>query len=239
MGIPIMRLKFLVVLLFIAMCAFSDSYGIVRRDDVDDSLYLELGSQFESVIKVETETSFGSGVLIDSNTIITSAHNIKHKKNIRVIINYVEYVPNKIIYHKDLDLAILKIQNLYAANAKLELYNGQYINETFIIVGYGFTGTGSKGHVVRDFKKRGAKVTCSSLNKGFGECLFVKDDGLDTAGCVAPGDSGGGLFKDKELAGIITYVTGKGGDGKGDSTYGDKSAFIPINLAEDWILENL
>lgn len=221
------------------MSFFSDSYGIVRKDDTNDSEYLNLGKQFESVVRIETDNSFGSGVLLDSNTLITSAHNIKHKRNIKIVIEYTEYLPKKIVYHKDLDLAIIKITNINQDNFKLELYTQEYLNKEFIIVGYGFTGVGSKGYSIRDFKKRGAVVVCSALKKGFGECVFMRDDGIQVGGSAAPGDSGGGVFKDNKLAGIITYVTGKGGDGKGDSSYGDRSAFIPINLAEDWILENL
>lgn len=221
------------------MSCFSDSYGIVRKDDTNDSEYLNLGKKFESVVRIETDNSFGSGVLLDRCTIITSAHNIKNKKNIKSIVEYTEYLPKKIVYHKDLDLAIIKINDISQEYIKLELYTKEYLNQEFIMVGYGFTGVGSKGYSIRDFKKRGAIVTCSVLNKGFGECVFLKDDGIQTGGAAAPGDSGGGVFKDNKLAGIITYVTGKGGDGKGDSSYGDKSAFIPMNLAEDWVLENL
>lgn len=216
----------------------SPAHAIVRKDTVLDSCYLELGKQFESVVKIETETSFGSGVLLDTNTIITSSHNIKNKKNIKVVINYVEYIPYNIVYHKDLDLVLLRINNKIHKD-KTELYKDQYLNEKFIIVGYGFTGVGSKGYALRDFKRRGAEVRCQVLNKGFGECTFLSDDDLELGGCVAPGDSGGGVFKDNKLAGIITYVTGKGSDGKGDSTYNDKSAFIPINTIEEWIIDNL
>lgn len=227
-------LGILLLMTFVVMPA----YGIVRKDIVEDKLYLDLGEQFESVVKIETETSFGSGVLLNSDTIITSAHTIKHKINIKIIINYTEYTPIKIIYNKDYDIAILKL-NKQIKTKNIALYKQNYINNTFIIVGYGYTGVGSKNTRVRDFKKRGAEVRCTALKKCFAECPFIPDDDLGVGGCVSNGDSGGGVFRDEQLAGIITYVTGKGGDGIGDSTYNDSSAFLPINLIEEWIVNNL
>lgn len=234
-----MLFRFLFTCLFFFLVSIN-SYGVVRKDKISDEKYISLGNNFACVVRIETETSFGSGVVIDSDTVITSAHTVKHKRNIKIVINYTEFFPDKIVFKEDLDLAILKLKQPNIKTACItEFYSNQYLNENFVIVGYGFTGTGSIGARVRDFKKRGAEVRASKINKGFVECLFSSDDDLELGGCAAKGDSGGGVFKDNKLAGIITYVTGKGGDGFGDSTYGDRSAFIPVSAFEEWLINNL
>jgi hypothetical protein len=229
------------VIIFCIFCFVSsiNAYGIVRNHKNPDEDYINLGSNFNNIVRIETENSFGSGIILNDNTIITSAHNLKFKKNIKIIDQYKEIRPQNIIYHKNKDIVILKTLENLNVNKVIQFYNGNYKNETFIIVGYGYTGTGQTGAVLRDFKKRAGNIVCNEQNGDFCECLFKDYDGLETEACAAKGDSGGGVFFEENLAGIITYVTGKGGDGVADSSYGDKTAFIPINTIEEWILENL
>lgn len=229
--------------IIVLLGSMSNSLGIVRDHKKDDSAYLELANNFDNVVRIETDNSFGSGIILNKNTIITSAHNIRYKNNIKIIYKNQEIVPINIIYNKYRDAVILKTKEKF--NQNTSLYNGDYLNNTFIIVGYGYTGTGITGSDLnfRDFKKRAGYIKCTNFKKDFYECLFLDDNNELPMACAAGGDSGGGVFfKNDEsglLAGLITYVTGEGGDLKGDSTYGDRTAFIPINALEEWIIENL
>lgn len=232
-------MKIFNILLISLIIVYSyNAYGIVRNHKIDDQLYIDLAKKYNSVVRVETDNSFGSGVAISKNRIVTSAHNVKFKNNIKVINDYEEILVYDIIYHKDLDIAILKI-NKNLDNHTDGFYNTKYIGKEFDIVGYGYTGTGLTGASTRDFKKRAGVVRAESFKREFVECPFVSEDDPSMGACAAKGDSGGGVFSQNKLAGIITYVTGEGGDRAGDSTYGDRTGFIPINQVEEWILENL
>lgn len=230
-------IKYILCTIFIFASIMSDSYGIVRHHKVDDKEYIKSAEKYMQLVRIETNNSFGSGVLVNPTTIITSAHNLKLKQNIKIIHNYQEIIPKTIIYHKNLDLAIIKIKSLQ--DLSLELYSGNYIDEAFVIVGFGYTGTGQTGARERDFKLRSGQVRCTQLKGDFCECLFDSESDLERPACAAKGDSGGAVFAGDSLAGIITYVSGQGGDGNADSTYGDKTAFIPIVRFEDWLIENL
>jgi len=214
-------------------------FAIVRHTNVPDKKYIELSDNFNNIVRIETDSSYGSGVILNNHTIITSAHNLKFKKNIKIIDEYIEIEPINIIYHKNKDIALIKVNQNLNVNKNTNIYNGDYKNKIFTIIGYGFTGTGDIGATTRDFKKRAGHVRCLEQKNDFYECLFSADDDLEAPACAAQGDSGGGVFSGECLAGIITYVTGKGGDGIADSSYGDRTAFIPINSIEEWILENL
>lgn len=230
-------IKYILCSLFIIASIVSNSYGIVRHHKIEDNEYTKSAEKYTQLVRIETNHSFGSGVLINPTTIITSAHNLKLKQNIKIIHNYQEIIPQSIIYHKNLDLAIIKIKSL--GELSLELYSGNYQDEAFEIIGFGYTGTGQTGARERDFKLRSGYVRCSQLKGDFCECLFDSESDLDRPACAAKGDSGGAVFAGDSLAGIITYVSGQGGDGNADSTYGDITAFIPIVRFEDWLIENL
>lgn len=227
----------------IFFCATNNSSAIVRHHLRDDSEYKKLAVNFDNIIKIETDNSFGSGVILNNNTIITSAHNTRYKNNIKIIYKNQEIIPIKIIYNKYKDAVILKTKE--KLGQQTSLYTGEYSDRVFIAVGYGYTGTGLTGcdFNLRDFNRRAGYLRCTSFKKDFYECLFSENDNELPMGCAAGGDSGGGVFfKNDEswmLAGLITYVTGEDGDLKGDSTYGDRTAFIPINSLEEWIIENL
>lgn len=224
--------------MIISLAYLNPSYAIVRNHQIEDQFYLDLGKKYDSVVMIETETSFGSGVVLNQSTIITSAHNVKFKKNVKIVYDYKEIIPYNIIYHKNKDIAILKFKDEIKTQ-NLEMYHQEYNNEIFDIVGYGCTGTGLTGAAVRDFKKRAGRVRCSDFKNEFYECEFKDYDDIEGEACAAGGDSGGGVFKDNKLAGIITYVTSNGTDSRGDSDYGDYTAFIPIKDIEGWIVENL
>lgn len=216
-----------------------NNYAIVIDHRYSQQQYIEYANQYPNIVKIETDSSFGSAIAIDSNTILTSSHTLKNKKNIRVIINQIEFNPVSIVFNKTFDVAIIKITNKLVKLEKLKFYNRDYINQEFTVVGIGKSGTGLTGAKILDFKKRAGRILCSSINKGFGEAVFDQEAPIELNACVAPGDSGGGVFKDDELAGVITYVTAKNGDNNGDSDYGDSTGFILIRDIEEWILENL
>ncbi len=48
--------------------------GIVRRDDVDEQNYIDLGLQYPNVGMLTSQNNFGSGVLIASRWVLTAAH---------------------------------------------------------------------------------------------------------------------------------------------------------------------
>jgi hypothetical protein len=121
------------------------------------------------------------------------------------------------------------------------------LGQTGTFVGLGFTGTGLTGSHLLDGKKRGFQDVVDVNNPNFGNTNSVFGATFDTPasgnaltleGCVAPGDSGGGVFvtdgSQYYLAGVISFVAST--NGNPNSAYGNISGFDSISTAMPWII---
>jgi hypothetical protein len=66
---------------------------------------------------------------------------------------------------------------------------------------------------------------------------FAPSDAFPTEfeGNVSPGDSGGGVFLEGQLVGIVSFQAQL--DGSQNAAYGDLSGATRLSLYEDWIFE--
>ena len=214
--------------------------GVISHCDPDER-YLEFAQDYPSVIKITTEKGFCSGVIIDKEWIITTKHSVQYKENVKIIFRDQEFAPQKIIYHKSIDVALIKV-NLPDINnseiAKLAPLNDM-INAVCQIVGYGKTGNGDTGATVYDLKKRAGNNIVIAEDDSFINFRFTKDCNIKLKILIAHGDSGGGVFVDNKLVAINSFVSAKDGDKSPDSTYGDISGHTKISKIYNWIMSVL
>jgi hypothetical protein len=126
------------------------------------------------------------------------------------------------------------------------------VGQTGTFVGFGLTGTGLTGYQTLDNQKRAFE---NVIDGDFGNPSLVLGSDFDSPhsaaynafgdptplsleGCVAPGDSGGGVFitvgSQTYLAGIISFVAAT--DGNANASYGDVSGFGRVSSFLPWIM---
>ena len=102
--------------------------------------------------------------------------------------------------------------------------------------GWGMKGTWNTGIVDGDQKRRaGSNFVDKELFKGMLVCSVDKKPYTSLEYLIGNGDSGGGLFIDKKLAGIHSCIFTD--DGKPDSNRRDWSAHTRVSMHKEWIEE--
>ncbi len=237
--------------------------GITVRDDQLDQLYLDLGANadYASVGTLSSGLT-GCGTLITPNWVLTAAHLFISSSGTFTIngttyvadqlIKYPQYVSGQELQGYDIGLAHLTtpVSGVTPAtpySASLEPV------PVLTFVGFGMTGTGLTGARRADFQKRAFQ----NVGDGdFGNPAFLLGADFDNPhseadnwfgdptplpleGCVANGDSGGGVFvtvgSQTYLAGVISFVAATPTDGYANSDYGDLTGFGLVSPYMSWI----
>ncbi len=236
--------------------------GATIRDDVPDSGYLALGADaaFASVGLLTGGLYTGCGILIAPNWVLTAAHMLDFSSSATFTLNGTAYTSTELYrnpgWNGDVlngnDFGLVHFTSSLTAIPPAQFYAGPTeTNLTGTFVGYGFTGTGLTGWKTLDGRKRAFQNTIDGdfdlptllLGADFdnpgnaADSLFGSATPLPLEGCVAPGDSGGGVFVQQGgqyyLAGVISGVLAT--DGNPNSDYGDITAYGRIAGALPWI----
>ncbi len=234
--------------------------GATRREDQPDSAYLSLAAQPDYAPVGQFQGGLtGSATLIAADWVLTAAH-LAVSSSSTFTINGNSYTAAQWITNpgwtgnafngSDLVLVRLNTPVLDVLPASLYLGNLE-LGQTGTFVGYGFTGTGLSGWSTLDNQKRAFQ---NVIDGNFGnpsvllgadfdnpnstaDSDFGSPTPLMLEGCVAPGDSGGGVFlsdgSQSYLAGVISFVAGR--DGNANADYGDVSGFGRVSAFAPWI----
>ncbi|TAK94933.1 MAG: trypsin-like serine protease [Verrucomicrobia bacterium] len=233
------------------------------RDDQPDSSYLALAndSEFAAVGLFVNSWGFtGSATLIAPDWILTAAHNLVAASSGTFTLNGVAYASTQLIGNpgwngdgfNGYDFGLVHLSSPVTNVTPATLYTESLqpvLPATF--VGFGLTGTGLTGYKTLDNLKRAFN---NEVDGDFGNparvlgCDFDNphtnaDNSFGSAtpltleGCVANGDSGGGVFvtinSRTYLAGVISFVAAT--DGSANADYGDVSGFGQISFVAPWI----
>lgn len=224
-------------------------YGGTRDPNISDDKYIEYGKQFEAIGKItgtyKDKTLYAaSAVAINSHYILTAAHVVKNSESCYFELENKKVYIKKIIIHEDFekkddkaDIALGFIEEDLNMGFYPELYKTKdEVNKIASICGYGFYGTFLTGPLYFDHNKRAGLNTIDYVDGNLLICSPSqlndnKITKLEFLICV--GDSGGGLFIDKKLAGINSCIMKYGGSP--DSKYGTESGHTRISDYIDWI----
>lgn len=229
-------------------CSYSLAGTI--EPSVPDRKYLEYAKGFPCVIQIEgrclcgkgeEHMFFGSAVAISPTWVLTAAHVVDGNDRVCVRIGKDAFKALKVIVHGDFDadkvghadIAMCQVEGDMGLDFYPELYDSDdEVSKIASMAGFGMTGnfrTGSKGS---DGKKRaGSNIIHRSENDVL-VCVLT-DTRTELEFLIAPGDSGGGMFIGKKLAGINSFITSP--NGKPNSSYGNECAHTRVSKFTPWI----
>ena len=210
------------------------------RDDVSDSEYQALGalSDFASVGTLVGSLYTGCGILIAPDWVLTAAHLLTFSTSETFTINGASYTSSSL--YRD------PAWNGYGTNGGDFALVHLNTPVTSVTPATLFTGTGLTGYKTLDGNKRAFQdIIDTDFNNPtnvYGS-LFINPHNPSTGtaqpleGCVAYGDSGGGVFvqvgSQYELTGVISFVAST--NGPANSYYGNYSGFSRMSSGLPWI----
>lgn len=238
-------------ILYVILFLFSGiSFAGTIDPNTQSDKYIEYGKKFKCVARLcgkdkNDNLYCASAVVFKPNWFLTAAHVVKGSKSCYITVEEKPRICVEEVYcHKDFhddkfgynDIAIGYVKEDMNLDFYPELYKeDNEVGRICSISGYGLTGTFLTGAQTADFNRRAGSnlishidrhliiTTPSKRNNNFTQLEFL----------IASGDSGGGLFIDKKIAGINSCVIAV--DGKPNSTYTDEGGHTRISQHLDWI----
>lgn len=218
---------------------------------VSDSKYIKYGSKYKCVLKIRgvyadslNSVFAASCVLIDRYHILTAAHIVENSITQQVIFNNKAFPCAIVAIHAGYDnsvfgkndIALARLQRPIDIDFYPELYTDRdEVGKICGISGWGISGnfdTGMKKESFDNQRRAGSNIVADIENN----ILITRVNDIpktELEFLIASGDSGGGLFIDKKIAGINSCVLSI--DGKADSTYKDIGGHTRISDYIDWI----
>lgn len=238
-------LFFLSIFLFLSQC-----YSGTIDPNKSDLEYIEYGNKHECVLMLEgriedqdkVKPFFASCVIVKPRFIITAAHIASKAKNCYVLHNNKKIDVDIFVYPEEYnedkigknDISIGLLKEAVELNFFPSLYEKEdEIGKVCSMAGFGATGNFITGiNKVDRIKRGGSNIVDDTFDHTI---LCSIDNGKNTTleFLISQGDSGGGLFIDKKLAGIHSFIMAS--DEKTDSNYGDVSAHTRISIHKPWI----
>jgi hypothetical protein len=235
--------------LFILACVASSAFAGTTDDAIPDARYLEYGKGFAPYtarvggLHEDGTTPFGTCVLIHDRWALTAAHVVEGLQRGVVIASTGTRRIDRICVHQGFtnavylwhDIALVRVNEPFGLPRYPPIATGDVpVGATASVVGFGITGRLSTGHDTYDGELRAGTGVVARIEAGV-IVLPAKRGGSPLPLCIAPGDSGGPLFVNGELAGIHS-LTMKVRDGTPTkSREGEESAHTSVALYHKWI----
>lgn len=233
-------------LLIILLLLSSIANGGTIDPRVGDKKYVEYGQKHECVVKIagsygENKNFAASAVVFKPRWILTAAHVVKNAQNCIIVKDGVPIKIDFIAIHSDYvednagkyDIAI----GYLAEDCKLDFYpelyeNNDEVGKVCSMSGYGITGSFYGSERFSDGQKRAGSNIIASTDRDLLICNLT-DQRTQLEFLICHGDSGGGLFIDKKLAGINSCLMAE--NQRLDGSIGEESGHTRISLFIDWI----
>ncbi len=250
-------MRYLILSLIILLGLSSQAISGTRDPSTPDLNHLAYGAKHQCVVPVHGKMNFkdkdgkdavltfnGSGVIIRKRYILTAAHVVQKAKDPYIILDgkkiFIEWVLIPKLFEDKktgpYDIALCKLKEDAIIDFYPELYEkDDELGKLCSVAGWGMHGTWTTGTIYDDGKRRaGSNYVDPILFCGMMVCS-VQDVSKRTSleFLIGHGDSGGGLFINKKLAGIHSCIYT--GDGNLDSSYKDYSAHTRVSLHKPWI----
>lgn len=238
------------IIIILSLFISVQSQGGTIDPNTPDSKYIEYGKKFECVMKIcgiyNDETKFcASCVVINKHWVLTAAHVVENS-NIVLIKDEKgnEYPISRAYIHSEFDSEKFGLNDIALCYSEkpieLDFYPELYSEKNeegkiCAIGGYGITGNFLTGSRMSDGRRRGGANRIDRIENQLLICSPSRrnENFVQMEFMIGSGDSGGGLFIDKKLAGINSCVMAA--DKKPDSTYGDESGHTRISDHKEWI----
>ncbi len=201
--------------------AASDGTAIIRRHDVPDSLYLQLGARYHSLVHVNLpvpgHASDCEATLIAPQWVVTAAHvAVEVRPGHRVTVGGREVVVDSVYIHPDWDggsddIAMLHLAEPVTDVPLARLYRGDdELHAVAVLVGSGDFGTGRSGPVGNDHQVRGATNRIDEVSEHWIKMRFDRPGDPEVTpleGVSGPGDSGGPAYLDEASGEIVVGIS--------------------------------
>jgi len=241
-------MKYLVLLLLLLLPI--QAYGGTIDPSVSDAKYIEYGKKYECVLPIvgvlgdQLNSQFrASCVVIDEYHILTAAHIVHNTITQHVLYKNKAYPCSLVAVHGDYeghkigynDIAIARLARPLKLDYYPELYTDKDETDKVCgLSGWGHHGNFNSGWISTfDNTRRAGSNIIDGVDKNVLQYSVHTSDKTELEFLICPGDSGGGLFIDKKLAGIHSYVYAT--DGKSDSDYGDVGCSTRVSDYVEWI----
>lgn len=239
-------------LLIILVLASVAAAGTIE-DTIPDARYREYGETFAPftarlVCKSGTVTPTGSCVLISPCWALTAAHVIDGVEAAEVVTTSGTHpTDSRIVHHwwrdryAEHDIALVHVATPFACKRYAPLTDGtESVGSVAVAAGYGVTGELSAGYSRGDNLIRAGTQRLASSDRSVWMC-DIRRTGTPLPLCIAPGDSGGGLWGTTAdgrtvLIGVNSFTT-KAGPGRTRSQAGEQSGHTRVALYREWIRE--
>jgi len=226
------------------------------HENFDQKEYVQLGQKYEdSVVRLDIimpikihrvtvdASAHASGVIIDKNWILTTAHSLVQSKSVIVHFKDNEYDVEKIISHDKFDrtngfydIGLIKTKNLIENGKVLPFSEIEHTTEPVIICGFGnYTVANNLSKIGFDKKIRAGRNLISRSEDHIVLCYMVYENPIETQYISIHGDSGGPVLLNDEIYAINSCIIAT--DGVPDGSYGDYSGHTRVFLFRDWIRE--
>lgn len=239
--------------LFIFLVLCSAALAGTIEDTIPDARYREYGETFAHltariVCKSGTTTPTGSCVLVSPCWALTAAHVLDGVESADVVTVGGRHVTDARIQHHgwrdryaEHDIALVHVATPFIRARYAPLTDGtERLGAVAAAVGYGVTGPLSTGYTHSDGHIRAGTVLLTATDRSAYMC-DIRRDGSPLPLCIAPGDSGGGLWGTAAdgrtvLIGVNSFTTRDGAGGT-RSRAGEQSGHTRVAMYLKWIRE--
>jgi hypothetical protein len=206
-------------------------FGGSLHPDFLDSRYIEY-AEWIPIVKIITNSSYCSGTIISNRFILTIKHAIEYQSKLEIIFDNQILKYEQVITHPKMDISIIELKKS-VKTTNLEFYEkSDLLGKMCVIGGYGICKKLGKEPKLDGHKRAGNNIIVWE-NSDLFECCMDGLNPIDLEFISTPGDSGGPVLINNQLAGVNQYV--KADDNNPDSSVGDRSGHIKISSIKNWI----